>query len=497
MKKNTIKDYFKSGGYFSEYLPNEFSIYGIKDTFSKNKVGKVKPYTYSMSKFHIEDHRRNIHVPELISYLAAIEKIEEPNTLDKILRTDENSKHSFSKLMIKNKVVRHSNPSDRTLPLKMGRNIDEDKFNYSFNLVKKIIKSSGAKGILYLDIANFFGNFYTHNITAIFKGEQWALEQYNLKKNNGVVDPEYTRLEHIDSAIRNMNIGRSHGLLVGPFISKVLAETLMNTIDKEIEKEKIQFVRFMDDYEIFIYEESKIDLITAKIENILNNYGFSLNSEKTNYISFPYSDKNDLTSIFDSSKNELQIVNIFNRFIEIENTKKQKGAIKYLISRIDEFDKESNELIISLLVNAIINNPNSTVVAINKLIEKLNKKRIEAHTNRVIESLLAFLRICVNNKYDLEQVWIVYAILKIKPNYKFDFNNLNELAAMVILCETNSISKEYIKEHIGKCFLLDYELWVRDIITDNDIFGFHELDKKNYFELKESNFSFYKKKTTN
>ena len=48
-----------------------------------------------------------------------------------------------------------------------------------------------------------------------------------------------------------MNIGRSHGLLVGPLISKVLAETLMNIIDKEIEKEDIKFVRFMDDYEIF------------------------------------------------------------------------------------------------------------------------------------------------------------------------------------------------------------------------------------------------------
>lgn len=494
MKKDVIKDYFIRSGYFSEYLPSEFSIYGIKDTFSKNQAGRVKPYTYSMSKFHIEDHRRNIHVPELISYLAAIEKINESNTLDKILQIDENSEHSFSKLMIKNEVVRHSNPSDRTLSVQMGRNIDEDKFNYSSNLVRKIIKSSGAKGILYLDIANFFGSFYTHNITAIFKGEQWALEQYNLKKNNEAVDQEYIRLEHIDSAIRNMNIGRSHGLLVGPFISKVLAETLMNIIDKEIEKEDIKFVRFMDDYEIFVYEESEIDLITAKIENILNKYGFSLNSEKTNYISFPYSDKNDLTSIFDSSKNELQIVNVFNRFIEIEITKKQKGAIKYLISRIDEFDKESNELVISLIVNAIINNPNSTVVAINKLISKLNEKKIETQTNRVIESLLAFLRICVKNKYDLEQVWIVYAILKIKSNHKFDFDKLNELAAMVILCETNSINEEYTKKHVGKCFLFDYELWVRDIITDDDIFGFHELDKEVYLKLKNSNFSFYKKK---
>ena len=65
----------------------------------------------------------------------------------------------FSKLMIKNEVVRHSNPSDRTLSVQMGRNIDEDKFNYSSNLVRKIIKSSGAKGILYLDIANFFRKF--------------------------------------------------------------------------------------------------------------------------------------------------------------------------------------------------------------------------------------------------------------------------------------------------------------------------------------------------
>ena len=38
MKAQIFTDYFYSKGYFSEYLPNEFSIFGIKDTFSKKRL---------------------------------------------------------------------------------------------------------------------------------------------------------------------------------------------------------------------------------------------------------------------------------------------------------------------------------------------------------------------------------------------------------------------------------------------------------------------------
>ena len=184
------------------------------------------------------------------------------------------------------------------------------------------------------------------------------MEQFKLEVNQ---DEIYLKVAQLDKAVCNMNIGRTHGLLVGPFISKVISETLMNRIDLEIREKGINFVRFMDDYEIFVYDETKINQITMEIEKTINKYGFSLNNEKTKYVPFPYVDKIDLEPVFNTVSSNLKTVNTFNHFVEIEYKKNQKGAIKYLISRLNEFD-ENIEILVSILINTIINNPNSVLL---------------------------------------------------------------------------------------------------------------------------------------
>jgi hypothetical protein len=102
-----------------------------------------------------------------------------------------------------------------------------------------------------------------------------------------------------------MNLNRTHGLLTSPFVSKMIAETLMNKIDQELEASELSFVRFMDDYEVFIFDDTEVDLIIKKVQEALYQYGFGLNSEKTKYVEFPYVDKKDLAPIFDSAKDSL------------------------------------------------------------------------------------------------------------------------------------------------------------------------------------------------
>lgn len=496
-----IIEYLYSYGYFSEYLPAEFSIKGVKKDFSNSSTGLLKPYQYSMSRFKDKFQRRTIHIPDLFSYLALIEYLDNnKEILSRIIILDQNNKISFSKIIYKGEVVRFDNKSNRIITTVSSVNTETDNdeldSKYISNLKEKINESMGAQGILYLDIANFFGSFYTHNITALFSGAEWALDQFESGKKHK--KREYILLQELDKKVRRLNKNRSIGLLVGPFISRIIAETLLGTIDKEIIERNIKYVRFMDDYEIFVYDENEIEMIINEIEEILNKYGLHLNHEKTNYKPIPYSDKKDLTTYFEHLKKDMSVINIFNSFIEQETKLELKGAVKYFASRILEFDKTDRELLVSLITNIIINNPNSTIVAINRLIELVNKENDKNLKNKVIDVLYRFLILCKKNKYDLEQVWLVYAILKINPNYKFkkvDFENLNELAMVVILGETDAKYGKYINEYYGNCFILDYEMWIRDIRDDLTFFienDYYTMQKE-FLKLRDQGFYFYRK----
>jgi hypothetical protein len=186
-----LKNYLYNEGYFSEYLPSEFCLGGINDTYEKKAIGTIMPYRYTMSKFRGDNQRRVIQIPELVSYLAAVESFDK-SVLERIVTIDADSK-SFSKLFSSqdNEVVRYSNPSDAPL-----NTLQEGATVFSSNIIRKLITGKGAKGILYLDIANFFDSFYTHNITAIFSGEKWAHEQYkSCQVNKTKMNAEYEVLK--------------------------------------------------------------------------------------------------------------------------------------------------------------------------------------------------------------------------------------------------------------------------------------------------------------
>jgi hypothetical protein len=105
-----LKNYLYNEGYFSEYLPSEFCLGGINDTYRKTTAGTIRSYRYTMSKFRGDNQRRVIQIPELVSYLAAVELFDE-SVLEKIVVIDADSK-SFSKLFSSqdSEAVRYSNP---------------------------------------------------------------------------------------------------------------------------------------------------------------------------------------------------------------------------------------------------------------------------------------------------------------------------------------------------------------------------------------------------
>ena len=64
-------------------------------------------------------------------------------------------------------------------------------------------------------------------------------------------------------------------------------EAMLTRIDKELIEEDLLYSRYMDDYEVYIFNESEKEVISI-FTRVLRKYGFVLNYEKTEIIDFPY-----------------------------------------------------------------------------------------------------------------------------------------------------------------------------------------------------------------
>ena len=256
----------------------------IFDICIKDQGDFVEPYKYTMSRFSETSKRRIISLPEICSYLNLVKYIIENDFIEKFIEVSNESKQSFSKLIQKNgKMIKHElnycNYNDKTY--------EEQEENSTFisNTIEKLNRAKGAIGILHLDISNFFGSIYTHIIPAIFLGYEEAMKIFKKEEKE---NSDYKKLCELDMKIRGMNGNRTNGLLIGPTISMLIGECLLSRIDKEIESKEINFTRYVDDYEIYIYDEGDIERYIGIISNILNKYYLNLNNEKIKYDKFPY-----------------------------------------------------------------------------------------------------------------------------------------------------------------------------------------------------------------
>ena len=288
----TITNDFIKDGFFSEYLPPAFNIQNNFDPCSvalSSSADLVAPLSFNMSRFTEDGRRRTIYIPEFGSYIATVKYMKDKNLIQDIINLSQDP-NSFSPLIqINGELTRHERLYN------FGITIAEEaqeafKSTYIPNVVKKICRAKGAKGILTLDISNFYQSVYTHLIPSIKLGYENAELQYKLQKANNTdpnITDDYRIYVMLDEHIRNMNVARTNGLLPGTLISQFLAEALLSRIDSELVQKNIKFVRYVDDYEIFIYDESNLDKIQNTVSQTLGKYFLNLSQKRAITECFP------------------------------------------------------------------------------------------------------------------------------------------------------------------------------------------------------------------
>ena len=503
-KKEIINEILKNG-FFSEYLPPEFTTEKLNnDIFTiGTKHRMIDPVTFSMDKLNDLNNRRVISIPEVFYFAQAVNALKQGDLLQKILQNNEKDEHSLSKIVDpKKRLSRFSGIyggdgySSKKEEEEVGGN------DFMDNLKKKIELSRGCKCILHLDVANFYNSFYTHFITAILSGEEWANDQYQIAqkaRSNPIEEkasPDYCALATLDEKICDMNLKRTHGLLMGPRLSFIIAEALMNQIDKELEtelnKRKIDFVRYVDDYDVFIKRQEDIGFAKGVFNFVLNRYGFIINDSKTKIETFPFYTYTNFKDVYQEGA---ELTDIYAKYAQIEKSQDQNGALLYFCKNI--LPKYNNlPIALSLSFSLLKNVSKASVPSCNNISVFDPKIKEENHAK---ELLIELLQEFVEIQYDLEAIWVLRTIYKLYPDSiiaKETIEKMNEVALILYYYESKDESKgETLKEMARKKgWFLNYELFYSDVISQEEFKNNLGLsDITCYLKLKELDVNFYKK----
>ncbi|MEE0704954.1 MAG: RNA-directed DNA polymerase [Adlercreutzia sp.] len=137
----------------------------------------------------------------------------------------------------------------------------------------------GSRYVVECDVSRCFPSIYTHALDWAILGKERA------KKNRRGGECKWSH--DLDLLASNTTNGETHGLLVGPHASNLMAELILTNVDKALFDQGYRFVRYIDDYECFVDDEMKARAFVFDLEKELAVFGLSTNQKKTDIKELP------------------------------------------------------------------------------------------------------------------------------------------------------------------------------------------------------------------
>lgn len=137
-----------------------------------------------------------------------------------------------------------------------------------------------------LDVSKCFPSIYTHSIS-------WAVRSKEFAKNHKKVESFDS---DFDQLMRMANWGETNGILVGPEVSRLFAEIVLQEVDTQFRRswhdsgrrnEDIAVRRYVDDFLLFANDGETLENAKRILESSLEKYNLTLNEAKTDRLESP------------------------------------------------------------------------------------------------------------------------------------------------------------------------------------------------------------------
>ena len=147
--------------------------------------------------------------------------------------------------------------------------------------------------LLKMDIASCFYHIYTHTISWAVKGKESAKANRNKE----------TFENCFDKLMQRTNYNETNGIIVGPEVSRIFAEVILQSIDVAVlnslkeDKEPLtvgkdyEVRRYVDDFYVFANKREVLDKVKEAFKKELEKYKLYLNKSKLEYFDRPFVSK--------------------------------------------------------------------------------------------------------------------------------------------------------------------------------------------------------------
>lgn len=138
-----------------------------------------------------------------------------------------------------------------------------------------------------LDISKCFDSLYTHSISWAVLGRD-VVKETLARKDFSTINDSFP--DHFDKLMQQLNYNETNGVVIGPELSRIFAEIILQKIDCDIQYSlnnkgirlgvDYECFRYVDDYFLFFNEERVYRVIVDTLETCLKEYKLGLNFEK-------------------------------------------------------------------------------------------------------------------------------------------------------------------------------------------------------------------------
>jgi hypothetical protein len=181
------------------------------------------------------------------------------------------------------------------------------------------------------DIADFYPRIYQHRLENVIEV---------ISSNNRGVEVARVLVKKLISNLMGRN---SYGIPVGPYASRVLAEAVLIDVDASLHSKSIDFVRWVDDYNIFCKSEYEAQSTLFELgEWVFSNHGLTFQSAKTKILPVKRYVSEILTKPDDQLSNRDQAVDLLQDFTsfyeEMNEEELDEEEIQAVLVKLQEFD---------------------------------------------------------------------------------------------------------------------------------------------------------------
>ncbi|MGW9964784.1 RNA-directed DNA polymerase [Staphylococcus hominis] len=461
MENKYEKKFFLRTDILPEEIPALFSNKQIYMEFTEKDLEKIKdkviknlstvPLFYNIPKSDKSERKIALLHPlaqlQAFNYIVKYEQLIVSHCKKSQYSVRSPIKRNVPKLMANQRISNELKKIEEEFNIenKVTVTSDEDKIEYlnyfSYNRYKSIsemMKSVKFRRDSYkyevfmkLDVQRCFPSIYTHSLSWALFGDKALAKNKRSIKNCFPNDS--------DNIMQKINFNETHGIVVGPEFSRVIAELLFTKIDtnlliklykkKYVNKKDYTIYRFIDDYFIFAHNQEILKEIEETLKKELLEFNLILNNSKTNiqYKPFNMSDESIITL-----KRILEEFNNSRR--NLLNNKKGKGN------------------------NLVLENIIGTKAHWNNLTEKIEYliHKFPNSKSRIVNYFLKSIR--SNIIYNFKYKYVMFHILEIVSNIytlNINYQSTNHLISiyykMISQIKTNKQNEE-IKEIEEKIF---------------------------------------------